>query len=249
VLAWKDQRNPLLDVTFDGQHILNNDIVSPRPFIQIALKDENKFLALSDTSLFKIFLKTPNRAERPLFFTQNNELIFVPASGDLPKRNKAIIEYRPTYVTDGVYTLRVEAKDASNNNAGENSYQVAFKVVNKSAISNILNYPNPFSTSTQFVYTLTGAEPPMYFKIQIMTISGKIVREITQDEIGTLKIGKHLTDYRWDGTDEFGDKLANGVYLYRIVAKKQDGSGFEAQEIGEADQSFKNGFGKLVIMR
>ena len=44
----KDHTNPILDVTFDGVHILNNDIVSPNPFIVIELDDENPFLILSD---------------------------------------------------------------------------------------------------------------------------------------------------------------------------------------------------------
>jgi flagellar hook assembly protein FlgD len=81
-----------------------------------------------------------------------------------------------------------------------------------------------------------------------MTVAGTVVREITQNEIGQLKIGTHLTDYVWNGTDEYGQKLANGVYLYRIVAKKADGKAFESFDTG-TDQYFNKGFGKLVIMR
>ena len=53
----RDKINPILDVTFDGQHILNGDIVSGKPQIVVQLHDENKFLALNDTSKF-------NRAKR-----------------------------------------------------------------------------------------------------------------------------------------------------------------------------------------
>src|SRR4029078_1789 len=45
-----DNVNPLLDVTFEGVHILNRDIVSSTPPIQIKLKDDAKFLLLNDTS-------------------------------------------------------------------------------------------------------------------------------------------------------------------------------------------------------
>ena len=121
-------------------------------------------------------------------------------------------------------------------------------MIGKSSISKILNYPNPFSTSTRFVYTLTGEEPPTYFKIQIFTISGKIVKEITEQELGQLRIGTHMTDYVWDGRDDFGDRLANGVYLYRVIAKKANGEDYESHSTG-ADQFFKKGFGKLVILR
>jgi flagellar hook assembly protein FlgD len=81
-----------------------------------------------------------------------------------------------------------------------------------------------------------------------MTVSGRIVKEITQDEIGELRTGTHKTEYAWDGTDEFGDKLANGVYLYRMSAKKSDGTVFEQIETG-ADKFLKKGFGKMVLIR
>ena len=81
-----------------------------------------------------------------------------------------------------------------------------------------------------------------------MTVSGKIVKEITQDDIGPLKIGTHRTDYRWDGTDEYGSRLANGVYLYRVITKKSNGEEYESYNNGTAD-FFKKGFGKMVIMR
>jgi flagellar hook assembly protein FlgD len=50
-------------------------------------------------------------------------------------------------------------------------------------------------------------------------VSGKVVREITQDELGPIRIGNNVSSYAWEGTDEFGDKLANGVYLYRVITK------------------------------
>ncbi len=108
-------------------------------------------------------------------------------------------------------------------------------------------YPNPFSTSTRFVFTLTGSDIPDQLKIQIMTVSGKIVREITQDEIGPIRIGNNMTSYAWDGRDEFGDQLANGVYLYR-VAVRQSGKEIDHRETS-ADKAFKHGFGKLYILR
>ena len=114
-------------------------------------------------------------------------------------------------------------------------------------ISQVLNYPNPFSTSTRFVFTLTGSELPTNFKIQIMTITGKEVREIFQEELGPVHIGRNITEFAWTGKDEFGDQLANGVYLYRVVTQIS-GSDIERRET-EADQYFKKGWGKMYLMR
>ncbi|MBK9016082.1 MAG: hypothetical protein IPM82_19595 [Saprospiraceae bacterium] len=74
------------------------------------------------------------------------------------------------------------------------------------------------------------------------------MREITQDEIGDLKVGTHQTDFVWDGRDEFGDRLANGVYLYRVLAQNAEGKTWETFETG-ADQFFDKGYGKMVIVR
>ncbi|MBK6620816.1 MAG: T9SS type A sorting domain-containing protein [Saprospirales bacterium] len=169
------------------------------------------------------------------------------------------MEFMPAFAEDGLYELFVEAADATGNKTGDINhvvslstfgydYKISFKVITESMISNVLNYPNPFSTSTRFLYTLTGSEPPAYFTIQIFSVSGRVVREISPQEIGPMKIGTHLTDYAWDGRDEFGDPLANGVYLYRIAAKKANGENFKAFTSG-ADAYFEKGFGKMVIIR
>ncbi|UII20187.1 C25 family cysteine peptidase [Fulvivirga ligni] len=240
----EDNINPLIDVAFDGQYILDGDIVSPTPLISIRLKDENQFLFKSDTSNMNIFLKRPCETcvfERIAF--SSNQIEWYPADD----KNEFNIEYKPSKLDDGIYTLRVDAEDASGNSSGTEPYQVNFEVINESSITHFYPYPNPFSSKTRFVFTLTGSEIPDQIKIQIMTVSGKVVREITQDELGAIHIGNNISDFSWDGRDEFGDQLANGVYLYRVLIN-QNGQAMEHRETS-ADKAFKHGFGKLYILR
>ena len=56
----RDKINPILDVTFDGVHILNGDLISGKPQITVQLHDENRFLALNDTAKFKVYLTPIN---------------------------------------------------------------------------------------------------------------------------------------------------------------------------------------------
>jgi flagellar hook assembly protein FlgD len=144
----------------------------------------------------------------------------------------------------------VKGKDRSGNKAGNVEYRVTFKVIDKPMISNLLNYPNPFTTSTAFVFTLTGSEIPQNMKIQILTVTGKIVREITKDELGPIRIGRNITEYKWDGTDQYGQKLANGVYLYRFVTSLNGKSLEKYRSKGDnTDKYFNNGYGKMYLMR
>ena len=149
---------------------------------------------------------------------------------------------------DGEYTLLVQGSDRSDNISGDFEYRVNFEIVHESTITNMMNYPNPFSTSTRFVFTLTGTEAPDDIIIQIMTVSGRVVREITEDQIGLIQIGRNITEYAWDGTDEFGSKLANGTYLYKVNITDKEGKNLETYTT-KADNLFKEGFGKMVIIR
>jgi hypothetical protein len=247
----RDITNPILDVTFDGRHILDGDIVSAKPHIVIKLKDENKFIALNDTNKYRVFLTDPSGVQRKLAFesapgisTDRNKMKYTPAV--LPD-NSFTIEYNPWFEVDGIYKLDVQASDESGNLSGQYNYRISFEVINQSTITEVINYPNPFSTSTRFVFTLTGSEIPTQMKIQIMTVSGKIVREIFQDEIGPVYIGRNITQFAWDGTDQYGDRLANGVYLYRVITQLH-GQDVEKRPT-EADKYFKKGWGKMYLMR
>ncbi len=242
-----DNYNPLLDVTFDGVHILNNDIVAAKPHIFIKLKDESRFLALNDTALLKVQVVFPDKTIRTYNF--GDTMRFNPANLAAGE-NAATIDLIPYFTEDGNYELIVSGKDVIGNKAGYIEYHVAFSVINKAMISNLLNYPNPFTTSTAFVFTLTGSEVPQNMRIQILTVTGKVVREITKDELGPIHIGRNITEFKWDGTDMFGQKLANGVYLYRVLTNLKGQSLEKYKAKGDkTDQFFTNGYGKMVILR
>jgi len=243
----KDKYNPLMDVTFDAVHIMDGDIVSANPEIIIRLKDENKYLAMDDTSLIQVSFKYPDGFKKPLNWVAD-QAEFIPAdTTKLGTDNSAMIIAHPTFISDGNYQLIVSGRDKTGNETGKTDYQVGFEVINKAMISNVLNYPNPFSTSTHFIFTLTGTTIPDFMKIQIMTVSGKIVREISMAELGNVHIGRNISEFAWDGTDQFGDPLANGVYLYRVVASS-NGSNLESYA-SAVDKYFKKGFGKMYLMR
>ncbi len=242
----KDEKNPILDLTFDGVHITNGDLVSSKPEIVITSIDDNQFLMLDDPELFEIFIEYPDGNSQNVDLN-GTDIQFI-AADPSENINKASIIYTPILDQDGTYMLIAQSRDQTGNFAGENAYEITFEVITKNSISNVLNYPNPFSTNTQFVFTVTGDEAPTAMMINIYTLSGKLVRQISPDELGPLHIGHNRTSYKWDGTDEYGDKLANGVYLYKVEYDTNISDNYETY-FTEADTYFKNGFSKMVIMR
>lgn len=250
VFVVEDNKNPILDVTFNGQHILNGDIIDPTSEILITLKDDNPYLIMdniSDTTLFGIYLTGPDGVQKRIPFIDgsgNTIMQWYPANG---QNMKFRIVYPKEFLQDGIYQLFVQGTDRSGNISGDYEYKVNFEVIRESSITQMMNYPNPFSTSTRFVFTLTGTEVPDDIIIRIMTVSGRVIREITEDEMGLIRIGRNISEYAWDGKDEFGDQLANGVYLYQVMAKI-NGEDIKQRESG-ADQYFKKNFGKMYLMR
>ncbi|HEU4929927.1 MAG TPA: FlgD immunoglobulin-like domain containing protein, partial [Candidatus Krumholzibacteria bacterium] len=69
----------------------------------------------------------------------------------------------------------------------------------------VLNFPNPFETSTQVLFRLSNRAS---IQLDIYTVSGKRVRRIAETRDG----GEQWVE--WDGRDAAGDDLANGTYLY-----------------------------------
>ncbi len=246
--------NPVLDVTFDGRHIIDGELISAEPEIVIQLKDDSRFLALDNLSDFELKLYMPDENGEPsetvtAISLNSEDITFIPASSDEAEtgNNKATLIYTPSFELNGLYLMEVQAKDRSGNYFASQSYKTTFEIIKESTITHVLNYPNPFTSSTRFAFQLTGTVVPDFFKIQIMTPTGRVVKEINKEELGPIHIGQNLTDYAWDGTDNYGNLLANGVYLYRVVAKV-NGTDINPN-FQEIDRLFRNEVGKMYLMR
>jgi flagellar hook assembly protein FlgD len=80
-----------------------------------------------------------------------------------------------------------------------------------------------------------------------MNVEGRVVKEVSKEELGNLRIGNNITDWTWDGTDQFGDRLANGTYFYKVTVK--DGGEELKLRATKGDASFKEQVGVIYLMR
>ena len=97
--------------------------------------------------------------------------------------------------------------------------EVTVNVSSQSRILQVFNYPNPFNDRTEFTFMLAGVRSPDRAVIRIYTVTGRKIREIALP-LGEVQIG--FNRVAWDGRDNDGDQIANGVYFYQVQATTGD---------------------------
>ena len=136
------------------------------------------------------------------------------------------INYPFNKLSAGNYTLKVKAWDVFNNSSESNT---TFTVVSSEGLQlqHVLNYPNPFTTQTDFQFEHNGGSANLQVQVQIFTVAGKLVKTINQTTSGS---GARVTGIIWDGKDDFGDKIGRGVYVYRLKIRLPNGQSAEKTE-------------------
>ena len=67
----------------------------------------------------------------------------------------------------------------------------------------------------------------MDVKLEVYTISGKLVKSIDKMIVNEGFVSK---DIRWDGRDDFGDRIGKGIYMYKLQVRSANGSTSEKIE-------------------
>jgi hypothetical protein len=142
------------------------------------------------------------------------------------------VTYPFTDLALGSHTLKVKAWDVVNNSSEDNTEFIVASSA-KLALQHVFNYPNPFTTNTEFMFEQNRPGEELNVMIQIYSVSGKLVKTIQQQVVPT---GYRVDNIRWDGLDDYGDKIGRGVYVYKV-------------HVRDAEGSTANQFQKLVVLR
>ena len=145
---------------------------------------------------------------------------------DLNSYKSGSVRYPFSSLSEGNHTLKLKVWDVYNNSSEVYTEFVVSSSANL-ALNHVLNYPNPFTTKTQFYFEDNQCCQQLDVQIQIFTISGKIVKTI--DRLVYAE-GFRSDPIDWDGRDDFGDKIGRGVYIYRVKIKTGLGSTAEKYE-------------------
>jgi hypothetical protein len=216
----RDSIRPNFTITFDGNELIDGDVISSEPEVIMSLED-NSPLPLSP-NLFSI----QHNNETLNFYNPSDSLSWdytpYPSS-------KATVKWRPK-LQDGLHTLSVFVKDSSGNPFNTTQSVFRFYVYNNPDLVQVYNYPNPFKDKTEFTFEVRGILAPEEVKIKVFSVAGRLIRELIIPG-SDLQIG--FNRIAWDGKDQDGDEIANGVYFYKLISKHGDETKVTTQKLAK----------------
>ncbi|MDZ4716297.1 MAG: C25 family cysteine peptidase [Cytophagales bacterium] len=211
-----DDKGPLLDVTIDGRHPVDGDVVSASPRILTRVIDRNFFLLKTDTLGVDLFVLFPCPDEGFCPYTRipfsSAEVVWSPATSV----EEFQVSYHPENLQVGTYRLRINASDANGNPSGEKPYEVSFVVKEKPGVHLVSVYPNPSSGVFHFSVRVEGLAAPDDFQLELFSSTGSVVRVLGSNQLTPLHVGTNALSL--DAVDAGGSPLPSGIYLFRLSA-------------------------------
>ena len=223
----QDNQGPEIQIFMNDESFVFGGITNTDPVLLIKLEDENG-INVTGTSIGHDLSGTLDEDNQGTFIMND----FYEATVDNFRKGSA--RYPISGLESGRHSISVKAWDVLNNSSEARSEFVVIKD-GDNVLEHVLNYPNPFTTSTnfQFEHDLTSTE--LDILITIYTISGKVIKTIEATKYAT---GFRIDGIHWDGTDDFGSDIGKGVYLYKIKVRSDEFNLLRESE-----------FEKLVILK
>lgn len=230
--TWADTSGPELLLLVDGKPLVDSSFIPENSHLQGICSDESGINLTSEPGIsMSLIIDSDMTNVIPLYryFTY-----------DFDSYTKGEFSYPlPSLEPERTHTLVVRVSD-NLRNVSLDTVVVNLASTEDLELTNVMNYPNPFSDRTWFTFQLNQRAR---VTVKIYTIRGKLIKTIEEPNCsrGFNKIPRD----GWNGLDDGGDPVANGVYLYKTTAKAE-------QKISgvEAPREMSTGVvEKLVVMR
>lgn len=236
-----DTEGPKIVVGLQNQDFLNNGFVNTSSILKIDISDSISGINITGDIGHNISMIIDDNRDNKINLTDlfqynegsftNGRILYNLSDYQSPDAIQNENGIQQGGLPAGPHTIEIKAWDNSNNSS---IARADFVVVSSSdfALKDVLNYPNPFSTRTTFTF---WASHDCEATIKIFTVAGRLLYKFDE----TFLAANQLAQFEWDGRDEEGDGIANGVYFYKVIAKAHIDGKIKTKEAIE----------KLVIMR
>jgi hypothetical protein len=209
--ADNDKEGPKLKAFLNDEKFVNGGITNESPVLLVKLSDSSG-INTAGIGIGHDIVATLDNDNRKFYLL--NDFY----TSDLDNFQQGSIRFQLPKVAPGPHALKIKAWDVVNNS---NEIVLDFTVTNdeKLILTRVLNYPNPFTTKTTFWFEHNRPNEALNVKVQIFTVTGRLIKTISQT-INTT--GNRSCELDWDGRDEYGDKIGKGVYVYKLSAVTSD---------------------------
>jgi hypothetical protein len=216
--AAADNTGPIIGLFMNDEKFVSGGITNENPKIFAKVSDVSGINTIGTGIGHDVVAVLDQNSSKPIVL--NDYYV-----SDLNTYQSGKIRYPFNQLSEGNHSLSLKVWDVQNNSS-TSSLDFVVSSQAELALTHVLNYPNPFSTKTKFFIEHNQCCVSLKVVIQVYTITGKVVKSIYQT---INNEGFRFDGIEWDGKDDFGDKLAKGVYIYRVSVT--DGSKKTADKI------------------
>ncbi len=206
--AVPDAQGPTVDLFLENRSFRPGDLVSPNPVLIVDLRDSSG-INTSGSGIGHRIEAWVNNSTESIDITERY-------TSKLDNYREGSVQYALAGLAPGRNVLRVRAWDSYNNSSMSETY-FTVAAAEGLTIADVFNYPNPFARETEFTFR-HNQPTSISVAVKIYTVAGRLVHSLE-----TVTAGDLFVRIPWDGRDRDGDEVANGVYLYKVVARTLDG--------------------------
>jgi hypothetical protein len=214
-----DITGPKVNLYMNDQNFINGSLTNENPKFIAKVEDENGINTTGNGIGHDITVYLDESTEKSIILNDYYQ-------AELNSYQKGNILYGFNNLSEGNHNIKFKVWDVYNNST-ESSIDFVVAKNASIALNHVLNYPNPFTTATTFMFEHNKPCQSLDVMIQIFTVSGKLIKTINES-IAT--VGFRSQEITWNGLDDFGDKIGKGVYIYKLKVKALDGTTAEQLE-------------------
>jgi len=207
-----DDIGPDIELYMNDTLFKSGSIANENPILLAMVFDETGINTVGNSIGHDITAILDNDEENPFILNDFYE-------AELDSYKKGTVNYPFFNIAAGNHTIKFKVWDVYNNSS---EAHIDFVVVDSESIviSDLLNYPNPFSTETNFRFNYNQSGEQVKVEIEIFDLAGRLVAVMNGDMSSS---GFYATPIPWDGTGTSGGRLNGGIYIYKAKITSENG--------------------------
>ncbi len=206
-----DLISPHIDLYINDTNFIFGGKTNENPLLLAYVKDSSGVNAVGNGIGHNIVAVLDDNTEKSIILNDYYE-------ADLNTYKSGVIKYQFSNLEQGLHTLKLKVWDINNNSSEAYTQFYVYKYFNL-LIKNIRNYPNPFTTKTSIFFETNMYNIDLDVEIKIFTINGWLVKTINKTLVSD---GFNVGPIIWDGTNDYGNNVRKGIYIYRVKIKNNE---------------------------